>query len=288
MLQYTCASYPPFPPPSPAVHPPSFSHLPIPILNAPFPRSWVDRFKSLGQAKTETNEADRFEWFNLGQDGLMGTSPLQPLPPLVKSHLALFTTFLKHGQALAATITSALETQLGLPETTLMSPPDKPSGSVVRIIKALACPQAEDLRTSMVHHTDFGTITLLANVIGGLQVLNPGGSARDEDAWRWVRPRPGCLIVNIGDALVQWTGGLLRSNVHRIRFPPGQQRHVDRYSLAILFRPERDASMASRVAGAQSDQDGHLTAWEWEVKKSMALIKGEAEVKSIGGKALVV
>lgn len=218
----------------------------------------------------------------------MGTAPLQPLPPLVHGHLALFTSFLKHGQTLLTAICSALEAQLSLPEGILMSSqtPTKPSGTVIRLIKALASPQAEDLRTSMIHHTDFGTITLLANVIGGLQILTPGGSATDEGAWRWVRPQPGCLIVNLGDAMVQWTGGILRSNVHRIRYPPGQQRHVDRYSLAILFRPEREASMRDKTGGdaAGDVEDGNLTAWEWEVKKAMALARGDAVVQSKGGK----
>ncbi|KAK9441955.1 oxidoreductase [Metarhizium brunneum] len=251
------------------------------------PRSFLG-FKPLGHAKTETEEPDRFEWFNLGQDGLMGTAPLQPLPPLVHGHLALFTSFLKHGQTLLTAICSALEAQLSLPEGILTSSqtPTKPSGTVIRLIKALASPQAEDLRTSMIHHTDFGTITLLANVIGGLQILTPGGSATDESAWRWVRPQPGCLIVNLGDAMVQWTGGILRSNVHRIRYPPGQQRHVDRYSLAILFRPEREASMRDKTGGdaAGDVEDGNLTAWEWEVKKAMALARGDAVVQSKGGK----
>ncbi|TQS33960.1 hypothetical protein Golomagni_05679 [Golovinomyces magnicellulatus] len=137
----------------------------------------------------------------------------------------------------------------------------------------------------MVHHTDFGTITLLANIIGGLQILPPGASALDESAWRWVRPQPGCLIVNLGDATVQWSGGLLRSNVHRIKYPPGDQRFVDRYSLATLFRPERNVSMKPKLnAGAGIVEDTDLSAWEWEVKKTMALVRGEAVMESKGGK----
>ncbi|KAI1498402.1 Clavaminate synthase-like protein [Biscogniauxia marginata] len=215
------------------------------------PRSFLG-FKPRGDAKTETGAPDRFEWFNIGQDGLMGNTPLQPLPPPVHNHLHLFTSFLKHGQDIVAAISSTLASQLSLPLDTFTSlqTPTKPSGTVIRIVKAFAFTDPdEDLRTSMVHHTDFGTITLLANVLGGLQILAPGGSASDEGAWRWVRPQPGCLIVNLGDAMVQWTSGILRSNVHRIRYAPGQQRFVDRYSLALLVRPEREASMRSKVGG---------------------------------------
>ncbi|GAW14004.1 hypothetical protein ANO14919_033960 [Xylariales sp. No.14919] len=246
------------------------------------PKSFLG-FKPRGHAKTETDEPDRFEWFNIGQDGLIGNAPLQPVPPCVHSHIPLFQSFLKHGQDIVALISTILASQLGLPPDsfTRLQSPTKESGTVVRIIKAFASPNPEDLRTSMIHHTDFGTITLLANVLGGLQILAPGKDANVDDSWLWVRPRPGCFIVNLGDAMVQWAGGLLRSNMHRISYAPGQQRFVDRYSLAMLVRPERNASM-KRLVGEGADSD--LTAWEWEVKKMMALRHGGAVVESKGGK----
>lgn len=250
----------------------------------------MSRFKPRGLAKTETNEPDRFEWFNVGQDGLLGNTPLQPLPDLVHTHLPLFTSFLKHGQNIVSTINTTLATQLGMPSDSFTSRQSltKPSGSVVRLIKAYASPEQEDLRTSMIHHTDFGTITLLANVLGGLQILAPGKAATDKDAWLWVRPQPGCLIVNLGDAMVQWTGGLLRSNVHRINYAPGQQRFAERFSLAILVRPEREASMRRLVGEGEDGEDGNLTAWEWEVKKAMSLKRGDDVMQSKGVKPVAV
>ncbi|KAI0839589.1 oxidoreductase [Hypoxylon sp. FL0890] len=242
-------------------------------------------FKRRGQAKTETDAPDRFEWFNLGQDGLLGTTPLQPVPPLVDSQLPLFTSFLKHGQNILTVISSILAAQLGLPPDafTSLQQPIKPSRTVVRIIKSFASLKEEDLRTSMIHHTDFGTVTLLANVLGGLQILAPGKSPEDENAWLWVRPQPGCLIVNLGDAMVQWTGGLLRSNTHRIYHAPGEQRFLDRYSLALLVRPESEASMKRLIGEGEDGEDDNLTAWEWEVKKAMALVTGDEVVRSKGG-----
>ncbi|RYP19577.1 hypothetical protein DL765_003304 [Monosporascus sp. GIB2] len=225
---------------------------------------------------TEKNEPDRYESFNIGQDGLMGNTPLQPLPPSLQPSLPLIKSFLKHGQSIVATISSILASQIGLPPETFTSlqVPTKPSGTVIRFLKTFASPAEEDLRTSLIHHSDFGTITLLANVLGGLQLLAPGKDPADESAWLWVKPRPGCLIVNIGDAMAQWTGGLLRSSLHRIRHAPGQQRFSDRYSLALLTRPERDASMKRLVGGDQDDENANLTAWEWEVKKAMAMKRG--------------
>lgn len=217
----------------------------------------------------------------------MGNSTLQPLPPQIQTHLASFTSFLKHGHSIVAAICSALATQLGLAHDafTAMQDPTRPSGTVIRLIKAFASPSSEDLRTSMIHHTDFGTVTLLVNVLGGLQILTPGHPPTNESAWLWVRPRPGCLVVNMGDAMAQWTGGLIRSNIHRVRHPPGAQRFNDRYSFALLVRPEREASMRKLTGGGEDCEDSNLTAWEWEVQKAMALTKGHAAPQTEEGES---
>lgn len=87
--------------------------------------------------------------------------------------------------------------------------------------------------------------------------------------------------------MVQWTGGLLRSNIHRIRYPPGAQRFNDRLSLTLLVRPERNAGMKRLLSGNDDDdggdgEDSQLTAWEWEVKKAMALTRDDSVSKSKG------
>ncbi|KAJ3479003.1 hypothetical protein NLG97_g8431 [Lecanicillium saksenae] len=250
------------------------------------PRSFLG-FKPRGLVKTETEEPDRFEWFNVGQDGLMGTTDLQPLPSFVLERIAQFKKFAECGQQIGKILSQKLAKHLSLPEDAFyaLQRPTELSGTVVRLIKAFASLNDEDLRTTMTHHTDIGTITLLANIVGGLQILNPGGSPADEGAWRWVRPQPGCLVVNLGDSMVQWSGGALRSNMHRIRYAPGEQRFVDRYSLAILFRAERNASMKPLLqTDAEGMEDEDLTAWEWEVKKMMAYSRTDEQAQSKGGK----
>ncbi|KAI1773324.1 hypothetical protein F4818DRAFT_423912 [Hypoxylon cercidicola] len=147
-------------------------------------------FKLLGQAKTETNGPDCYESFNVSQDGLMGNKPLQELPPVVHPSLLIVTSYLKHCQDIVALINSTIATQLGLPADTFTSlqSPTQLSGTIIRFLKALASPRTEDLRTAFIHHADFGTITLLANVVGGLQILSPGKTPADESAWLWVKP----------------------------------------------------------------------------------------------------
>ncbi|KAI3390882.1 hypothetical protein diail_8443 [Diaporthe ilicicola] len=198
-------------------------------------------------------------------------------------------------------ISTTIATELNLPSDTFTSlqDPQQASGTILRLIKVFSTAESlDDCRTSMIHHTDFGTITLLANVLGGLQILAPGRPPSDTSAWLWVKPHSGCLVVvpqqiinveqNLGDAMVQWTGGLLRSNLHRIRYAPGAQSSKDRLSLALLVRPERNASMRRLISGNDGDdkeqeEDSQLTAWEWEVKKTMALKRGDACAESKGG-----
>lgn len=87
----------------------------------------------------------------------------------------------------------------------------------------------DDRRPSLVGHTDLGSLTILFNITGGLQLLAPDSpDAKDERNWRYVQPVPGCAIVNLGDAMVEWTAGTLHSNMHRIAFAPGEQGTVPR------------------------------------------------------------
>ncbi|KAI1330192.1 Clavaminate synthase-like protein [Xylariaceae sp. FL0255] len=248
------------------------------------PRSFLG-FKPRGLARTETNEPDRFEWYNIGRDGIKGVAPLQPLPPLFDPHLGLLQDFFDLGQELVTIINAVLASHLGLPCNifTDLQSPDQVSGTVLRFIKNFATKEKQDMRTSMIHHTDFGSITLLANILGGLQILTPGKSSDDPTAWRYIMPTPGCLIVNLGDAMVQWTGGILRSNVHRVTYAPGTQGSVDRYSLGLFVRPNRDASMNPLLGEREKTT---LTAWEWEQKKMMSFHRGNAVVESIGGRPL--
>jgi isopenicillin N synthase-like dioxygenase len=80
-------------------------------------------------------------------------------------------------------------------------------------------------------HTDYGLITLLAqDRNGGLQVRTRG-------TWVDVPADPYVFVVNIGDMLEKMTGGLFRSNPHRVRNLSGQ----DRLSFPLFVDPSWDA-----------------------------------------------
>lgn len=77
-------------------------------------------------------------------------------------------------------------------------------------------------------HTDYGTLTLLADDgIGGLQVRQRTGE------WIDVVVPEGHLVVNLGDLMSIWTNDRWVSNPHRVVNPPG----ADRYSSPLFVTP---------------------------------------------------
>lgn len=80
-------------------------------------------------------------------------------------------------------------------------------------------------------HTDYGTITLLAqDSVGGLELR-----ARDGQ-WLPVVPAPGSFVCNIGDCLMRWSNDSYVSTLHRVVNRSAQER----YSVAFFGAPHGD------------------------------------------------
>ena len=104
-------------------------------------------------------------------------------------------------------------------------------------------------------HSDYGSITLLFQLPGqpGLEIKTSSGDWAPVP----VDPRGTCsgpsngnsteevalpILVNFGDLLEDWTGGLLKSTLHRVIFPKGEKSE-DRYSIAYFCHPLDDAEL---------------------------------------------
>lgn len=101
----------------------------------------------------------------------------------------------------------------------------------------------EDVRAGA--HSDFGSVTLLFQRPGqpGLEIKNADGSwtAVPVDPTNTISQGKALpVLVNIGDLLEDWTGGLLRSTVHRVVFPAEAKTAGDRYSIAYFCHPLDD------------------------------------------------
>lgn len=80
-------------------------------------------------------------------------------------------------------------------------------------------------------HTDSGILTLLLqDGSGGLEVRHSSG------CWIEVPPIPGTLVMNIGDLLEHWTGGVFKATAHRVKAP-----NHSRYSVPFFFEPGPEA-----------------------------------------------
>lgn len=148
---------------------------------------------------------------------------------------------------------------------------DGRSGDQIRFVKAPPQPK-DDQRTALGEHTDFGSVTVLFNRLGGLQVLPPGRDAQ----WCYVKPLDNHAIINLGDAMVKFTNGLLRSNIHRVSAPPGNQAEHNRYSLVYFNRPEDDV-MLKRLDGsdvipplADDEVEEEINSKDWIIRRALA------------------
>jgi isopenicillin N synthase-like dioxygenase len=75
-------------------------------------------------------------------------------------------------------------------------------------------------------HTDLQCFTLLwQDSVGGLQVLSSQGQ------WLKAPPKPGSIIVNIGDFLMRLSNDRFKSTVHRVY----NHATVDRFSIPFFF-----------------------------------------------------
>lgn len=89
-------------------------------------------------------------------------------------------------------------------------------------------------------HTDHGALTLLyrPSEPGGLEVFA-------QDKWWNVPYIEGSLVLNVGDVLEHWTGGILPATPHRVVWAQGPAAALGRQSVAYFQQPNPDASLAA-------------------------------------------
>ncbi|XDG09220.1 hypothetical protein ABKA04_008835 [Annulohypoxylon sp. FPYF3050] len=144
-------------------------------------------------------------------------------------------------------------------------------------------------------HTDFGSLTLLfRQPVSALQVRTPEGQ------WKWVKPYPQSITVNLADSLEFLTNGFLKSSIHRVVAPPPDQAYIDRLGVLYFVRPEDSLELRPVVSdvlarlGYDKTTDGSavgITAGEWvkaRVARGVTRDKPRSDVSEqeiIGGKA---
>lgn len=228
------------------------------------------------------------EMYNLGQDDMVGNSAPHKNPQAIDQRRPECAEFVRHAHGVVTTVMGQLDKALDLPSGTLagLSRLDRSSETSLRLLWSR--PEAEtDRRVTLGGHTDIGMITLLFHIAGGLQIL-PAGSENVTSNWRYIKPEPGCVLVNLGDTMVEWTGGLLRSALHRVMTAPGEQAKTTRRSLAYLVRPDRSQTMRRLRSSlipplGDGEVDNTRPVTEWAGERSLQILRGELKPQTRGG-----
>lgn len=114
--------------------------------------------------------------------------------------------------------------------------------------------------------------------------------------WCYVKPLAGHAVVNIGDAMVKFTAGILRSNIHRVVSPPGEQADSTRMSLVYFARPEDDVILKvldgsklidekKNTSKEYSAEQEEVTAKDWILRRALGRRTGGNWEKSAGTEA---
>ena len=130
-------------------------------------------------------------------------------------------------------------------------------------------------------HTDYGTLTLVTADSPGLQVQTPTGE------WEDVPYLPGCVQVNIGDMMAQWTNDRWLSTMHRV-LPPGATPGVKsqrRMALTFFLTANYDVviePLTTCYSATIPPRYAPVTAWGHLVAKLRRQFSSEGDVEEQG------
>ena len=211
----------------------AFFALPTPSKLALVPRgSNQGGYTPLGResAKGEIRPDAKEFWHTRRE----GTPRVAAVPDFDASTAQLFGAMEQFGH----TLLEAVALFLGL-ERSHFAPLVRGGSSVLRLLRyppVADAPPGAVMRAGA--HEDINTLTLLLGTQeAGLQIQTRAG------AWLDVNPEPGAVVVNVGDMLQRYTGGLLPSTTHRVRNPaPGRAAHA-RYSLPFFLHFRGDVEL---------------------------------------------
>jgi isopenicillin N synthase-like dioxygenase len=152
------------------------------------------------------------------------------VPGFKETFLELFDTFDRAGIKILTAIARFLQIDEAYFTDTV-----RDGNSVLRMLHYPPQPEPTGQHIRAGAHEDINTITLLLGAEeAGLELQTRDGR------WIPVSPKPGQLVVNIGDMLQRLTNGRLRSTPHRVVNPAPDRASHARYSMPFFlhFRPD--------------------------------------------------
>ncbi|KAJ5600822.1 hypothetical protein N7450_001889 [Penicillium hetheringtonii] len=208
-------------------------------------------FKAVGnQSGAVESQKDGFEALKSELDGRWA------LPSVVQDNLLLFDQFTAMCHFISKLLLDCLSDELGLKGEARLETHHRDDCRSKSTLYFLHYPPTilDPSKVGQNMHTDIGTFTILHAPQWGLQVFSP-----EEAVWKYVEPRPGHAIINVGDTLRFLSGKRLRSALHRV-LPAGQVQAEDRYSISYFLR----ASDSTEFEDSNGDDS---SAKQWYLKK---------------------
>lgn len=185
-------------------------------------------------------QADLKEFWHTGRDlppgspyrdTMKDTPSVTEVPDFDRATRALYAALDEFG----AELLKGVALHLNLPETWF---DDKVNfgNSILRLLHyppQMDPPPAGSVRAGA--HEDINVITLLLGAEeAGLEVKHRSGQ------WLAVNPPPGALVINCGDMLQRYTGGVLPSTTHRVVNPAPERSRFPRYSTPFFLHFNQD------------------------------------------------
>jgi isopenicillin N synthase-like dioxygenase len=206
---------------------------------------------------------------------------LRPHPKAITDHLSKIQKFSKHiHNEIVAKLFVLFAIVLELPEDhfTQLHKYDEEHSSYLRYMKYHARTPEQNKAVDNIWlrgHSDFGSLTLLfRQPIVALQVRTPNGD------WKYVKPYPESITVNVADTLQFLSNGFLKSSIHRVIAPPPDQAHLDRLGVLYFVRPGDNVVLRgakSKVLQregmlASEDPSDAIVAKDWVKARTIANI----------------
>lgn len=204
-------------------------------------------FLPLRREKLNEAEQDEKEAFNFRQSLLYLRQ--QALPAQLDREK--IWTFMEQCHDICCKLLKALAIALELDNENQLSQfhsLDKRSGTVMRFLHYPST-AADPSITRAGAHTDYGSLTLLFALSGGLEIMKDGSFIP-------VPINPDNIIVNAGDLLEYWTDRRVKSTLHRVvveEVSANSSVNVvpDRYSIAYFCHPD-DETPLTLIGGKSS------------------------------------
>ncbi|SNX86809.1 related to oxidoreductase [Melanopsichium pennsylvanicum] len=206
--------------------------------------------------------------------------PPQKLPPTLMEHKEELSSFIQKCKGICDKVLAGFADAIDLPSHFFVSS-HHGQHDRLRLIHYPATLVSTDQTCNSIRagsHSDYGSCTLLFQKdIGGLQVeTNPG-------RWVDIPPQKGCIVVNVGDAMEFWTGGLFRSTQHRVVLPRSESESGSRFSVAYFCQPDEDARLIPLDIGEAVKERCGANVMDMEMFKRRCEAKGVPDVSELTG-----